>query len=107
MANSIGSNGNFLSGAQTVTTAGTEVRLLPTSTAQKRWRSVTIIAKAENTGKIYLGGSDVASTTNGGLAAGDSVSLAYDHVSGRLLDLDDIWIDASVNGEGVDFYAIL
>lgn len=86
----------LISGAKTVTTAGTRVQLV---TASQRVTSLVIIAKIANTGKLFVGGDDVASTTNGGMNAADALSLPGP------LDLKDVYLDVSVNGEGADFYA--
>ena len=102
MANSKGSDAHFLSGSQTVTTAGTAVALL--TTGDFIWRAIVIVAKDNNSGKIFVGGSTVASTTNRGLAAGDSIEL--EPTAGKYIQLDDIFIDSAVNSEGVDFYAV-
>ena len=79
-------------------TAGTAVAL----SATQRVKSLTIRAKAGNTGQVYVGGSDVSSTTNDGLDAGESV----DFEAVGWLDLADVYIDVDTNGEGVDFYAV-
>ena len=89
---------HILSGEAIVTTGGTAVAL----SAARRVRSVLIRAKAGNTGLLYVGGSDVDSTVNDGLDAGESIS--FDSVG--WMDLADIFIDADTNGEGVDFYAV-
>ena len=84
------------SGKTTVTTAGTQV-VLSSSTATA---SVTIKALATNTGYIYVGASTVSSTDGFQLQAGEVVSMDVDNLS-------DIWIDSSVNGEGVSYiYAV-
>lgn len=88
----------LISGEKTVTTSGTAVALGTT----QRVKSVTIIAKTSNTGQIYVGGSDIATTTNDGLDAGDS--LTVDAVG--WMDLSDIYLDADNDGEGADFYAV-
>ena len=80
-------------GSKAVTTAGSEVTLVASSTA---CRSVTIQAKRANTGYIYVGGATVASTSGVELSPGDSISLNID-------DLVKVYIDSSVNGEGVQF----
>jgi len=82
-------------GIVNVTTAGTRVQLpnLPC-------REVTIIAKRTNTGYIYVGGSNVSSTSYGvELAAKDSITLVVNNAN-------LIWIDASVSGEGITYVAI-
>ncbi len=90
------SGSNAIKGATaTVTTAGTQVQL-----PDYACREVTIIAKRTNVGYIYIGGSDVSSTVYGAeLAAKDSITLA---VSNANL----IYIDSSVNGEGISYVAI-
>ena len=70
--------------------------------SSQRVHSVTIIAKAGNTGNVYVGGSDVATTTNDGLPAGDTLSIE----ALNWLDLNDIYIDVDTDGEGVDVYAV-
>jgi hypothetical protein len=84
------------SGLTNVTTAGTRVALGGSTTIS----SVTIKAKAVNTGTIYVGNNTVAAANGFQLAAGDIVSLDVDN-------LTDINLDASVNGEGVTYiYAV-
>jgi len=84
-------------GRKVVTTAGTREQLVASSTPCK-W--VILIAKTDNTGTIVVGGSTVvaALATRQGtpLDAGDSVRLDID-------DLYDIYLDATVNGEGVTY----
>jgi hypothetical protein len=91
-----------ISAEKTVTAAETAEALV--SATQKVY-SVTIIAKAANTGQVYIGGSDVASTTNDGLDSGDSITFSVDPRS-PAMDLADFFIDVDTSGEGVDFYAV-
>jgi hypothetical protein len=98
MANSLFSRGAFLSGSKTVTAAGTAEALASAAL----FRSLLVIAKDNNTGRVYLGGSTVASTTNRGLAPGDSVELG---TKGHEIDLAQVFIDVDTSAEGVDFYA--
>lgn len=83
-------------GVKTVTTAGTDL-VLAASTAAK-W--VTIQAQTDNTGYIAVGASGVDATVATGtgvlLAAGESVTLPIDNLA-------DIFIDATVDGEGVRY----
>jgi hypothetical protein len=83
-------------GRKVVTTAGTAVQLAPSASAEE----VCITAETDNTGTIVVGGSGVvaALATRKGtpLAAGQSFSTLLD-------DLGDIWIDSTVNGDGVTF----
>jgi hypothetical protein len=82
------------SGNKTVTTAGT-AEALGTTLAIK---SVFIRAKSGNTGNIYVGDSTVDKDTNQGviLAANDSVTL-------NIANRATVFIDSSVNTEGVDY----
>ena len=89
----------FLSGEKTIDASGTAERLVAVS---QRAKSVTIIAKTGNVGQVYVGGSDVATTTNDGFAAGESIAIEPD----GWLDLTDIFLDVDTNGEGVDFYVV-
>jgi hypothetical protein len=84
-------------GRKTVTTAGTAVRV----TTQPVWSDSTCItALSGNTGTICVGGSTVVAAvgaTRRGtpLAAGESVTYNC--------DASLLWIDATVNGDGVSF----
>lgn len=83
-------------GVKTVTTAGTDVALA-SSTACKR---IVIQAQTDNTGLIAVGGSGVDATEATGtgiiLEAGDVFELEIDNLA-------DVYIDSTVNGEGVRF----
>lgn len=61
--------------------------------------SITIKAKASNTGTIRLGGTQAAAqstTLSFTLGADQAVSLAVKY-------LNEIWLDATVNGDGVEW----
>lgn len=83
-------------GRKVVTTAGTRVTLA-SSTACKQ---VVITAETDNTGIVVVGGSTVvaALATRQGvpLAAGDSVAIEIDNLA-------DVYLDSTVNGDGVTF----
>ena len=82
---------------KTVTTAGTAETLVSSSVPAK---SVIITAETNNTGVIAVGGSSVVaalSTRRGTpLLAGDSVAFPVD-------DLLYVYLDATVNGDGVTY----
>lgn len=84
-----------VSDQKTVTSAGTAVQL-----QTQPCKSVTVKALAGNTGKIYVGDNVVSSSNGLELEAGDAVNLAIDNVN-------RLWIDSSVNGEGVSWLAVL
>jgi len=83
-------------GRKVVTTAGTPV-VLAASTSCK---SVTVQAEKDNTDDIIIGGSGVVGPigTRQGvyLSPGDSIDLPID-------DLNKVYIDSLVNGEGVTY----
>lgn len=89
---------SFITGQKTVTTAGTAVQL-PSVKIPDGFK-VILIAMPANAGFIYLGNSkasveNVADRLNR-LDAGDSIAL-------QVTDLSTVWIDASVNGEGISY----
>jgi len=77
---------------KTVTTAGTRVQLVASSTPVS---SCCIKAKSTNTGIIYVGNSTVDSNS---YRLGASEEICLD-----LNDAQDVYLDSSVNGEGVTF----
>lgn len=83
-------------GVKTVTTAGTD-EALAGSTACKR---VIIQSQTDNTGLIAVGASGVDATEATGtgiiLYAGDALELEIDNLA-------DVYIDATVSGEGVRY----
>lgn len=83
-------------GVKTVATAGTD-EVLATSRSAK-WAIVQ--AQTDNTGVIAVGTAGVDATVATGtgvaLAAGESVTLP-------VADLADIYIDATVSGDGVRY----
>lgn len=88
-----------LSGQKTVTAAGTEVVL---GTIQVN-APLMVKALDTNSGKIYIGNNGdgtVSSATGLVLLAGESVVFEW------VGSLAAIWIDASVNGEGVAWLAL-
>lgn len=75
-----------------VTTAGTRVALAGSTACKK----VVMTAKATNTGVIWVGGSTVA--------AGAGIPLvAYQQFEIDIQDLATVFIDSTVNGEGVTY----
>ena len=94
MATSV--TGVFLFGTKDVAAAGTAVVLDATD---YRIRSLLIIAHSDNAGRIFYGGSDVASTTQKGLAAGESIQIIGD----KEFALSTIYIDAANANDGIDF----
>ncbi len=86
-----------ITGQTNVTTAGTAVILMSGATTTK---TLTIRANIANTGKIYIGLSSVTSSTGYVLDKGDTVSLDINHAA------NNIYINSSVNAEGVSYLAL-
>lgn len=80
---------------KTVTLAGT-AEALGTTLATK---SIYIRASSTNTGYIYVGGSGVTSANGIILSANDSITL-------EISDRATVYINSSVNGEGVGYCAL-
>lgn len=84
-------------GRAIVTTAGTRVRITSTSTKCTR---IDIVAETDNTGVIVIGGSTVIASlaTRRGipLNAGEVYSLSINN-------LNQIYLDSSVNGDGITY----
>jgi len=87
-------------GAKTVTTAGTGVALVASATPAQM---LYVRAKNTNTNLVYVGDSSVDkdSSRQMALAANEAVAIAA--ASGYRLDIAEWYVDAVVNGEGVDF----
>lgn len=62
--------------------------------------SVTVTAKPTNTGYIYMGNQYVTSSIGKILSAKESQIVDVDNLS-------DVWLDCSVNGEGVSYEAVV
>lgn len=82
-------------GQTNVTTAGTQVAL---ASSQAILSGVTVKAKSTNTGLIYVGATGVTSSNGFILSAGDSVFL-------EVANLSTVFLNSSVNGEGVSYFA--
>jgi hypothetical protein len=86
----------FYHGQTNVTTAGTEVALAASQALTEG--IVTVKAKHANTGWIYVGKNPVTSSTGFVLDAGEQVTLTVDNIN-------DVYIDSSVDVEGVSWLA--
>jgi hypothetical protein len=84
-------------GTKTVTTAATPVQLHADTAA--KW--VIITAQEDNTSKIAVGGTNAVRAT---IATGGGTPLnPGDDLILPVANLNQVWIDALVNGEGVRF----
>jgi hypothetical protein len=89
-----------------VTTAGTPVRLVAntvTTPTSRYCARVTIFAKAANTGFIYVTYSPTEPAAGVGirLDAEQSYTIGMGETRGNGVDLAHVWLDSSVNAEGV------
>ncbi len=97
---------HHLFGTKDVSSAGTAVAVHSTS---RIVTSLIIVAHSDNAGRIFYGASDVASTTQKGLAPGESMALPAPSrgTSLGMFDISTIFIDAANTNDGVDFVAAL
>ncbi len=88
---------SIVGGRKIVTTAGTAEKLIASTTSAKK---IIITALEANTGMVVVGGSSVVAssgTRNGiPLTPLSSIELTID-------DISKIYLDVTVNGEGVSF----
>ena len=84
-------HGTLFNGQKTVTAAGTQVQL-----GAQSCNRINIKALSGNTGLIYVGVSTVDSATGFELSAKEQITL-------DITDASMVWIDSSVNGEGVSY----
>jgi len=88
-------------GSKDVSAAGT-AEALTASPVRAVW--VTVQAKTDNTGYVYVGASTVSGSRGVQLAAGDSITFPV--VEKRYTyDLSTIYVDAATNGDGVVWVA--
>jgi len=85
----------------TVASAGTAEPLIATTQPVK---SITIVPWSGNTGKIFIGGSDISSSIDDGWTATDSIRIA----PGRgFIDPTEYFLDSSVSAEGANIIYML
>lgn len=85
-------------GRKTVTTPGTEVKLSD-SHILVQWLHITPLPS--NSGNIYVGSSTV--DARGGSEQGMGIQAPFAPITLTSVFLDEIYIDASVGGEGVAY----
>lgn len=90
-------NSNFYADRKVVTTAGTAVAL---SATKLRCENVVITAESDNTGIIAVGNSDVVAAEGSQKGA---ILTPLGSIRVGVGDLSKIYIDATVNGDGVTF----
>lgn len=110
---STGNDGTYTVASATYATGTTTIvvnEAIPDATVDGRLKlaevlitSAMIQAKTANTGIVAVGSAAIlaASTIGVHLAAEDVI--VFDAPAGKCIDLNDLWCDAAVNGEGVQF----
>ena len=87
-------------GSKIVASAGTAVPLLGSSTDSI---GLFVQAKVDNTGAIYFGASTVDKDNSIQVTLLQSQTVSVEVPSGYKIDINEHWIDADNNGDGVDF----
>ena len=90
---------SFVTGQRDVTTAGVAEQLTTSSIPVPDGFGLTVVAKPDNTGYIYIGRSkgDTEGTSKfDGLSAGLAVSL-------KIKNVNLVWVNSSVSGDGVSY----
>lgn len=86
-------------GLKTITAAGTPERISDQDTTNAQ---IIIIALRSNTGYIYIGFDKEVSSANYGVELGPK-----DHIAIPIDNLNKIWIDSSVSGEGISYLLVV
>jgi len=84
-------------GTITVSSAGTRVQ----NTTSGNVRGIMWRARADNTGTIYVGYSDVSSTLGVAVSPGDAFTVLFEGYE----KLQNWYADAATSGDKVDFVA--
>lgn len=92
----------FDDGRKVVATAGTAERLVSESTLCF-W---VVVQALRNTQYVSVGASTTAIVVGAerGIVLGPETSIPIEARSGGMIDLHDIWINAEIDGEGVNFF---
>ena len=93
----------FDAGTTTVSTAGTEVQISNT-TNKVRWLKVK--ALPANSGKVYLGVSDVSATNGYELSAGNELEVSFAELGGTVI-FSTFYVDAATNGDKLAWSVVL
>ena len=88
-----------VSGTIKVITAGTRVQ----ASHKGNFKTAVFKARSDNTGDVYLGGSDVSSTDGMTLTPGESIQLQL----ANPVSTAQFWADAANNNDQVDFIGSL
>ena len=86
-------------GVKAIAAAGTPERITDQDEPIAR---IIIIALRTNTGYIYIGYDKFVSAANYGIELG-----LLDHIAIPIDNLNKIWIDSSVNAEGISYLVVI
>ena len=98
----------LITAQRAVTAAGTPEKIKEAlESLQNKVISITIRAHTGNAGFIYVAYEQSAASAAFGyvLSAGEVLPLDVHDIYDGYLDLSKIWIDASVNGDGISYIA--
>jgi len=93
----------FDAGTTNVATAGTEVQISNT-TNKVRW--IKVKALAANSGKVYLGVSDVTSSNGYELSAGNEIEINFGEQGGTV-PFSTFYVDVATNNDKIAWSVIL
>lgn len=85
--------------SKAITTSGTPEAL---SASALRVVAFSVQSKTGNTGTVHIGDSTVDNSTKPGMLLTEAQLIAFPPKQGFYYDLADVYVDVSVNGEGVD-----
>ena len=98
----------LITAQRVVTAAGTPEKIKEAlESLQNKVISIQIRAHTGNAGVIYVAYEQLAASAAFGyvLAAGETLTLDVHDIYDGYLDLSKIWIDASVDGDGISYIA--
>lgn len=98
---------NIISGKQVVTTAGTPQAMASAPSDTTMCKKLIITPFSANTGVVAIGGSAATTVANAtiGSQQGAVMVKAANPITLEDVYLSQVWIDASVSGEGVSYVA--
>jgi len=100
----------FRVGTSRVATAGTRIQLSADAklTGTHRIKHATFGAREGNTGEVYIGQSDVASTEGWEVdPAAEPLRLPFAQEMGYMPLVSEIWFDADTDANGIDWILVI
>ena len=93
-------------GTTVVTTAGTRQQVKNSTT---KYIAFLFKAPMTNSGLVYVGDSDVSSTSSVRLVAGETYTLQLPEgrIGQIVIPAEELWVDVSVSGESVDWVFLM